>query len=167
MALAAGTKGRSSNLNWGIVARGVRTTSSATANSTTDVAVLRISGISLVGGLEYRICTNTLAPNSSVGTDVVRIQIHYNISGGNALVTDTVLPGGQVFSPGNSGGFPSSPLECEYVPSSTLTLSVLLAVARASGSGNCSLFADGTRTIELKVYSSGTSVADTGTGNSL
>lgn len=166
MPLLAGQKARSSNLNWGIVARAVRTTSSANATSSTDVAVLRISNILLLNGLEYRICSNTLAPNSSVSGDVVRAQIHYNTSGANASVSDPVLPGAQAFSQ-VANATPTINFECEYIPGATQTLSILLAVARSSGTGNCTLFADGTRTIELKVYSSGPSVLDTGTGNTL
>lgn len=166
MALTAGTKLRTSNLA-GVVARAVRTTVSANAASSTDVAVLRLSNILLLNGQEYSIRTSCLAPNSSVSGDIVRVEVRYRTDGTDASITDTILPGSQAFSQVGSAT-PTITLDCEYVPPGTQTLSVLLCVARFSGTGNCTLFADGTaRTIELKVISNGSSVLDTGSGNTL
>lgn len=166
MALTAGTKLRTSNLA-GVVARAVRTTTSANAASSTDVAVLRLSNVLLLNGQEYSIRTSCLAPNSSVSGDVVRVEVRYRTDGTDAGVGDTVLPGSQAFSLVGSAT-PTITLDCEYVPGATQTLSVLLCVARSAGTGNCTLFADGTqRTIELKVISNGSSVLDTGSGNTL
>lgn len=166
MALTAGTKLRTSNLA-GVVARAVRTTTSANAASTTDVAVLRLSNVLLLNGQEYSIRTGCLSPNSSVSGDIVRVEIRYRTDGTDASITDTVLPGSQGFSLVGSST-PTITLDCEYIPSGTQTLSVLLCVARLGGSGNCTIVADGTqRTIELKVISNGSSVLDTGSGNTL
>lgn len=165
MALTAGTKLRTSNLA-GVVARAVRTTISTGSTSTTDIPVLSLSNILMLSGQEYSIRTSCLAPNGGA-TDVARVQIRYNTSGSTASISDPILPGGQGFGIGNGSGFTPLTLDCEYIPGSTQVVSLLLCVARSSGSGTVTLYADGTRTIELKVIANGLSVLDTGSGNTL
>lgn len=139
----------------GIIAYGSRATVSN--NSTgADIAVMRLNA-SIENGRMYRIHTGTIHPNSSVSTDNIRTTFRYS-TGGNATTASGILPGGLAFVQFGGIGY----LNTVYTASSTGTLSVLLCVGRATGSGNCNLYADGDRLTEIYVEDLGLSVSDTG-----
>jgi hypothetical protein len=158
----AGQKGRASQLTQGtIIAWGYRTTASTVNGTATDIGVIRLDNVAVVSGRSYSIRTNSLNPLSTVGTDNVRCQVRYRTDGTPAGITDTALPGGQGYSAGNGGNWPTLTFDIQYIPSGNQTLSLLLCVARQAGSGSVNLFADGTRVTELKVMDCGIDVGNT------
>jgi hypothetical protein len=139
----------------GIVAYGSRPT--ASSNSTgADVAVLRVNA-AVENGRMYRVHTGTIHPNSSVSTDNIRTTLRFTTSG-NATASSGILPGGLAFVQFGGIGY----LSTSYKATGNVTLSVVLCVGRATGSGNCNLYADGDRLTELYIEDLGLSVSDTG-----
>jgi hypothetical protein len=139
-----------------IVAFGRRVTSSSTSNSTTAVGVIRVNG-TIISGNKYRIRTGVIHPTSTVTTDVARVEVRFSVSG-NADSTSPVLPGALAYEAfGNT-----TSLDTVYTATANGTLSVALCVARETGSGNVSLFADGTRVTDLYIDNLGLSVASSG-----
>lgn len=145
------------NHSRGIIKRGRRITSSAVAASATAAGVLRVDSIPLLANRSYTITTGTLHPTSSGTTDTIRSEIRFSTTGA-ATTASTVLPGLQSFTAFGS----TTLLEAEYIPATNQTLSILLCVARFSGTGNCQFYADGTRITELRVIDNGVDVTDTG-----
>lgn len=140
-----------------LIAFSERTTSSSTANSSTAVGVRRCDGIALRPGIRHRIATGTLHPTSSVSSDNLRVEIRYSTSG-VATTASPVLPGALAFEAfGNT-----TKLETFYVPTVPETLSILLCIARDTGSGNASLYADSTRRTQMFVEEC-PNIANTGT----
>lgn len=96
-------------------------------------------------------------PNSSVGTDVARIRVRGSTSG-NATTSSTALASSTTYAA------IAGPREWRfaYAAAATATLSILLCVARDTGSGNVNLFADGgDRNTELWIEDMGVA-SDTG-----
>jgi hypothetical protein len=142
----------------GSIAWGRRTTISSTSTSSTALGVLRIDNIALKAGRAYTIATGTLHPTSTVNTDNIRLEIRISTSG-TATTSSSVLVGAQAYEVyGNT-----SMLRAKYVPGADQTVSILLCVARESGTGNVQLYADGTRITEMDVIDDGPSVSNTGT----
>lgn len=138
----------------GIISRGRRATTSAVSGSTTPVGVMRLDGLTLRAGQLYVIRVPKMHPTSSSTGDVIRVEIRFNTAG-NASTASPVLPDAQVYEAfGNS-----SSMEAYYVPGADVTVSFLLCVARETGAGNASLYADGTRATLMEVRAEGT---DTG-----
>lgn len=148
-----------------IIARGARTTSSASSNSSTLVAVLRVSSISLISGRLYRIRwattlndTNT-AYNQAPQADA-QIQLHFTTNATNATTASSVLPGSVAFAPELRNPIANDTF---YVPGANQTVSLLLAFARNNGSTGVSLFADSDRQTVISVVDCGVDPGNTGT----
>lgn len=139
----------------GIAKYGMRPTTSTTSASSTAVGVLRVDSISVVSGRSY-IINISCHPNSSVVTDSIRGEVRGSTAGA-ATTASAVLASGQFTT---NFGVPVT-FRFVYLAGSTATLSMLLCVARATGSGNCSLYADGTRNTELWIEDMGVAT-DTG-----
>jgi hypothetical protein len=169
MAFTSGEVLTAANLNQAVqklVARGRRTTPSSIANSTTNVAVLRLDDIPIKGGYAYRVICPGLAMRSTVADDVMEVVIRYTTDGSTPTTSSAILPGASARSPTLTTGSNSltTTSETEYVPASDETLSLLMCIARLTGTGNVSLFADGSGyVIDMKVYCDGPDVGDTGT----
>jgi hypothetical protein len=121
----------------GIIARGNRATASSSA-TTTEIGVLRLDSIPVVSGRAYRIWTSPMQLYSNVAGDVVAARIRVSTSGA-ATTASTVLGIALTSSAQTSTGTiqPESRAMSEvYVASSTTTLSVLLSLARNTGTGN-------------------------------
>jgi hypothetical protein len=145
----------------GLIARARRTTSSSVSTGAL-VPVLRLDNVFARGGNALRVCTGTLHTTSSVAGDNVRVDILYNTSG-VATTASATLPGARAFELFGSATFGNTSfLNTTYTPASDETLSLLLVVARAAGSGNTLLFADGNRCTEMFVYDEGVDPGDTG-----
>lgn len=140
----------------GIQKYGRRDSTSSNASSSTAVGVLRLDGISVVSGRIYVINVSA-HPNSSVTTDNIRIEVRGSTSG-TATTSSSVLVSGQLYFPVLYG---PRTWRFAYVAASTATLSILLCVGRDTGTGNCNLFADGTRNTELWIEDMGVAT-DTG-----
>lgn len=129
----------------GIIKYGRRDTHSSTANSSTAVGALRLDSISVAIGRAY-VINVSCHPTSNVSTDVVRCEVRGSTTG-TATTADSVLTSGQWFqSLGDAMTF-----RFVYIAGANATLSILLCIARFSGTGDVSFYGDGTRNTELWV----------------
>lgn len=135
-----------------------RRVSTSSASTGSVVGVLRLDDLQLVAGRAYKI-TALGHPDSSTVTDFLEITVRYSTDGSTPTTASSVIPGGQVVVRTVS----RLDLSFPYVPGSDEVLSLLLCVARSGGSGNCTLYADATRTTDLMVEDIGPDVGDTGT----
>ncbi len=159
---SAGQKARASQLTQGtIIGWARRITTSSTNSTSTDIGVLRLDNVAVVSGRSYSIRSNSLNVASTVNNDVVRVSVRYRTDGVAAGITDTFLPGGQGYvNIIASGG--TITFDIQYVPSGNQTLSLLLCIARSSGTGATTLFCDSVRVTEIKVLDAGVDVGNTG-----
>lgn len=121
----------------GLVKYGAVTTASGVSTSSTAVGVMRLDSISLLSGRAYLISCPAMHPTSTVTTDVMRVEVRGSTSG-TATTASAVIPGLQAYA---LFGQPMS-LETVYQPGSNQTLSLILCIARDSGSGNVTMLAD-------------------------
>lgn len=121
----------------GLVKYGFVTTASGVSTSSTAVGVMRLDSISLLSGRAYLISCPAMHPTSTVTTDVMRVEVRGSTSG-TATTASAVIPGLQAYA---LFGQPMS-LETVYQPGSNQTLSLILCIARDSGSGNVTMLAD-------------------------
>lgn len=122
----------------GIVAWGNRTTNSST--TTTEVGVLRIDNIPIVNGRAYRIWTSPMQVYSNITNDVVDAKIRTNTAG--AATTGSAQLGASLGNVQTSTGtsFPEARTgQWIYNSATTGSLSILLSVARRTGSGNAQI----------------------------
>lgn len=153
----AGNEPTAAQLNRrGIGKYGRRDGSSSGASSSTAVGVLRVDSISVVSGRSY-VIQFACHPTSTVTTDNIRIEVRGSTSG-SATTSSSVLASGQLYRLFSAG---PTTWRFVYIAGSTATLSLLLCVARDTGTGSCSLFADGTRNTELWIEDMGVAT-DTG-----
>jgi hypothetical protein len=144
----------------GIQARGNRTTSSTT--TTTEVGVLRLDDIPIYAGRTYRIWTSPLRLDTSVANDVARANIRYTTDGSTPTTSSTVMTNAQALLANIADG-DSVDICIDYSPSADELLSLLLCVARQSGTGNISIIAASTTPINMVVEDIGLDPTDTGT----
>ena len=148
-----------------IVGRARRTTASPTANSGTNVAVLRLDDIPMRANGSYTIRCPNLWPRGSVANNILEVILRYTTDGSTPSGTSAILPGGIGRSPLLPSGSTaiSMDVETEYIPASDETFSVTLFIALAVGSGTVGFFADGSGAItEIKVIHNGPDCGDTG-----
>lgn len=141
----------------GIVAWGNRTSNSTT--TTTEIGVLRIDNIPIISGRAYRIWSSPMQVYSNVANDVVRAQVRGNTGG--VATTGSGQIGNSVSNVQTATGtsFPDSRVLTEiYNSVVTGSLSVLLTVARTTGTGNAQILAG----MDLVVEDIGLSQGDTG-----
>ena len=145
-----------------ILKRGRRSTSSS--GTTTEVGVLRLDDLPIIGGQAYNIWTSALAPDTTVANDVMTAKIRYTTDGSTPTTASPILSASksQVRQPDASNG-ESVSIACTYQPTNNETLSLLLTVARTAGTGTVLLFADGDFGIELVVQAGGFDTGDEGT----
>lgn len=142
----------------GLIARSRRVTPSAGSTGAT-VAVRRVDGIVIRAGECMRVDTSTLHPTSTNPGDNIRVEIRYSTSG-VATTASPLLPGAQAFEEFGS----TTSLTTTYTAAVTETISLLLCVARDTGSGTASLYADAVaRFIEMLVFDDKIDVGNTGT----
>jgi hypothetical protein len=142
------------------VSRGKRTTSSSTT-TTTEIGVLRLDGVKVYAGHQYRITTSALSCDTTVSGDLVRVHIRYTTDGTTAGITSTDLGFDQIrlADAANSEGVV---LNLSYIPTADEVLSVLLTVHRASGTGSVSILGATDFPIDLFVDDKGLDPGNTG-----
>jgi hypothetical protein len=145
----------------GIVAIGIRTSNSST--TTTEVGVLRVDDIPITGGHRYEIKTNSITLHSTVAADVIRATLRYTTDGSTPSTSSDQLCDAQIDGISNTTWPPTSIAAGTYVPASDETLSVILTVARKTGSGNASLLGDATFPLEILITDLGVDTGDVGT----
>ena len=134
-----------------MIRRHRRTTSSTAASALTGVCTLAIP---VVSGRLYKVQVPQVHANSTVVNDVVTVSILFNL-GGTVTTASPVLPGAQALFQVISNSVTPGCLSTSYSPGSTNTLNIMLVTFRNSGTGNSSLFADGTRVTDLEVWDLG------------
>jgi len=139
------------------IARGNRVTTSSTTTSGTGIGVERLDA-AVVNGRLYRVEVPLLHTNSSVTSDTIAGKITYTIDGSTPTASSPTLPGASVFI--NPIG--PCPLSTPYPSTFTGTLKLLVCVGRFAGSGAASLYADGTRNLDVQVWDMGIDPGDTG-----
>lgn len=142
----------------GIVARGNRVSNSS-VSTTTEIAVLRLDDIPIFNGRAYSIYTTSLALNSTVASDVITARIRITTDGSTPGIASTQIGLGQE----EMGAFaPAQPIIAEHYPGAAQTLSVLLTVARLSGTGNVTILGSAQFPISLIVTDLGVDPGDIG-----
>lgn len=143
----------------GIVARGRRVTNSST--TTTEVGVLRIDDIPITGGRTYKISTSCISINTTVNGDIVSANVRYTTDGSTPTTSSAAIGGLGQYIPSAAIGL-AHPFIGYYFPTADETFSVLLSVARASGTGSVSLAASAGQPIDLIVEDMGIDTGDVG-----
>lgn len=159
LAGAVGDPGQYNKDVKGRVTRGFRTTSSST--TTTEVEILRLDSVPVLGGHTYTIQSSTLQPVSSVANDYIAPRLRYTTDDSTPTSASALLIAAQSRITGASGN-ESSMVSVTYNPAADGVISVLLTIARISGTGNVSISASTTNPIELWVSHDGEDPGNTG-----
>lgn len=133
------------------IARGRRITSSST--TTTTVGVLRFDAVQVWAGHTYRVALGgSTVPASTVANDGVQFVLRFTTDGTTATTASTIVPGGAAAAfVGSTTIVQTLGLSTTYTPSANQSLSILLCVTRASGTGSVSIFADANFLTEMLV----------------
>lgn len=146
-----------------VIARGRRTTNSAT--TTSEVGVLRLDDVPLVGGRLYWIGTNAVALDTGNTADSARCNLRYTTDGSTPTTSSTALAMGQA-KPVDAAVAETVSVSAFYIPASDETFSVLLTVQRATGTTAAVGLTGGTgqpSPIDLFIQDCGVDPGDTGT----
>lgn len=139
---------------------GPRTTSSAT--TTTEAEILRLDSVPVLADRTYTVRTSVLLPVSSVANDYVACRVRMTSDGSTATAASTQLIGTQTRITGASGN-ETALIAVTVNPSTDQTLSLVLTVARVSGTGNAAINASSTAPIEFWIDHDGEDPGNTGT----
>lgn len=143
----------------GILARGRRSSGSST--TTTEIGVLRIDDVPIIAGHLIKVWTSPIYVHSTVSTDVVAARVRYTTDGSTPTTSSTDL--GRIQLMINNTSFPPAvPDQIFYVPTVNETLSLLLTVARITGSGTVDLVNTATIDLDLVIEDSGPDTGDSG-----
>lgn len=142
-----------------VIARGNRQTNSTA--SATETGVIRLDNIPMTNGRAYWIGTNPLSIDTTVNNDIGRILLRINTAG-VATTASTNIWLGQVRLADNTAAEQLS-AGVVYIPSGTVTASVLLSHTRAGGTGNIQVLSSSVLPTDLLVVDLGEDPGDTGT----
>jgi hypothetical protein len=144
----------------GIVAWGNRTTDST--GTISEVGVLRIDNIAVTSGRSYRIWHSAVEYYSNIGNDTVYGRLRANFSGAATTSSTIVGPDIRVNQTATGTSFPESRVgQWLYNSATTGSLSLLLCVGRAQGTGTVKMAISGTQ-LDLVVEDIGPSAGDSG-----
>jgi hypothetical protein len=146
------------------IGRARRITNSSSTSGTALLPVLELDDIPIFANRLYGIVTAPLFLDGSVASDVGQAWITFTTDGSTPVIGSTPLPGGvaQTIIPNISFG-ESVLIATTYTPSTDQTLSLLLCIARGTGTGVITLQANGSSTIaEVRVMDLGEDPGDTG-----
>jgi len=142
-----------------VISRGSRSTNSSTT-TTVEIPVLRVDGIPVISGRAYVIRVNNFGLNTTVNGDAVIARLRYS-NAGLATVASTELTALRI-NIASTAAAPILPINANWWAVATETLSILLTVQRAGGTGNVSLSPTAGQTIDIVVQDAGTDPGDTG-----
>lgn len=146
----------------GVIARADRTTSSST--TTTEVGVLRLDNIPIKAGRFYKVCVAGIILNSTVAGDLLEARIRGNTAG--VATTGSTQFGSMADSSHSASGSQKvQPVQAMYpIPGGDVTLSVLLSIARVTGTGTVGIPVTAPQyNIDMWVEDLGIAPSDTGT----
>lgn len=149
----------------GLIKKHLRGTGgSITGVSTTETGYIRIDSIPIRNGYTYEV----VAPRCVMTATVVGTTAIARLRGstsGNATNASTLLDGGEIRSTAapDTSNVPEMPLIGYWDATTTGTLSVILTVVRAQGTGTVGLFASSANVAPLLIKEIGVTPADSGT----
>jgi len=144
----------------GIIARHRRTTTSTT--TTTEVGVVRLDDVPVIGGRLYHIYTSTIQLASSVNNDGLAANLRFTADGSTPTTSSTVMTSFRDQQVNATTGF-TGVISIIYAPASDLALSLLLTVARITGTGNAQMSGSATFPVDLVIEDIGIDPGSTGT----
>lgn len=118
-----------------VIARASRSTDSST--TTSEVGVLRLDSIPIVNGVFYIIQTSSMYLLSTTG-DILNIRFRASTAGSATTGSAQLGQAAQITT--NSIQPYTAMLSATYASATTGSLSILLSITRASGSGNAKVF---------------------------
>jgi len=147
-----------------LIGRARHASSNSTGSaSTTLVPFLRLDDIPITAGRAYHILTSNMNVDASVADDVAQITITYTTDGSTPTIASSVMPGGTGKALIRNISHPELILiSTVYVPSGNETLSLLLSLARATGTGTVLALGTSPDVLEVKVFDAGVDPGDTG-----
>lgn len=126
--------------------------------TTTETGFIRIDGITIRNGYHYYFLAPQVNATTSNKTDTVaNVKLRYNLAG-NATTTSSVLPYGGFFRKAQAIDISNTDVESlhgAYHASADGTLSVIMTLVRAAGTGSVGLFASAANPCPLFVYEMG------------
>lgn len=144
-----------------VVGRGSRTTNSSATSGTTELGVLRIDNLTLLAGQAYEVRTGNLRADLTVTTDRAVARIRHSSSGAATTSSDSFAVVEMATNPGDLNSLP--PLMGWLFPTVDETdASVILTIARPTGTGTITLIADAGQGIQMFVIQRGTDPGDSG-----
>lgn len=162
LALGRATPSDAVSTRLGIIARGLRTTTSTT--TTTEVGVLRIDNIPVFGGRMYRVqLATTPIFNSTILNDLMEGRFYYSLTG--AATIASTLCGAISIESRSASGQQYTDGVCGYIASPTVSpalMSVLFSVARTAGAGTVSIIASANYPVHMVVEDIGPDPGNTG-----
>jgi hypothetical protein len=145
--------------------RAQRITDSTGSATTTLVPVLRLDDVPITAGRAVIVESSGILLDSSVADDVGLLTVTYTTDGSTPTIASAVLPGAVAERLVRNISFPETcNIRTRYTPAGNETLSLLLCVSRAAGTGTIVAKANGTSSVmELTVIDAGVDGGDHGT----
>lgn len=149
----------------GLIRKHLRGTGgSITGVSTTETGFIRIDSIPIRNGYTYEVVANRCVVTATVAgtTGICRLR---GSTSGNATIASSLLDGGEIRTSAapDTSNVPELVLIGYFDSSTTGSLSVILTVIRAQGTGTVGLFASSANVSPLLIKEIGVTPADTGT----
>ncbi len=127
----------------------------------TELGVMRLNTVSLLGGYRYKVMSSSLVLIPVQG-DTAKVAIRYSTSG-TAGLTDTVLGSAEATVYSSFRAINTPTIAFTYAPGSNQNVSFLMSLNRTGGtSGAISLTGSSTQPVEMWVECVGPDTGDTG-----
>lgn len=145
------------------VARARRETNASATSAATELPILRLDDIPLLGGQSYNIWCPPLNPGNSVGGDTVIFRLRYTEDGSTPTIASTQLAAERWISAGTGSTteIKMGP-KVDYNPAADVTFSILLTVARAGGTGTMTVQGSAVGPICINIDNMGDDPGNTG-----
>ena len=124
------------------IARARRVTDSSATTSTTEVSVVRLANIPIIGGKLYRV-TYTCNGDVATNADSLRAVLRYTTDRSTPSTSSTILPGsGREVEITDAAIFEALCAETDYTPAADEWLSLLLTIRHNQGTSSSVLKGD-------------------------
>jgi hypothetical protein len=144
-----------------VIARHRRTTNSST--TTSEVGVIRLDDIAVASGQALVVWSPPLAMTSGTSDEVV-VRYRYTTDGSTPSTSSAIMPGAEsTMRLPNVSYEESMVMQALYIPASAETLSILMTVARITGTGASGILSSSENPIEMIIQAAGTDPGSTGT----
>lgn len=143
-----------------VFARAARDSNTATT-TTTELGVLRLNNVAMLGGRGYWISSSNFICDSTVVGDFMSVKIRYTIDGTTPGLSSPILAQTTGYCQG-AAGQDCPDIRRYYAVGSNLTLSMLLTIVRVTGTGNVNLALANSNPIDMEIEDAGDDPGDTG-----